>query len=471
MTIASALTSLNQDIVNARTAITNKGGTVTSGGGSSQLATDIATIPSGGSSPVITSLSITPTISAQTITAPSGTDGYSPVYVNAVTAAIDSNITAGNIKSGVPILGVTGNVVELNGETRSVSITSSAGNTFTPSSGKNAITSITVTPTNEARTVNPSTSSQSLTVNSGYSGNGTITVNPVTASIDANITAGNIKKDVQILGVTGTYEGSGGGSKYGANVNTLLGDVSANGVLQSPAEHSQLVFTGVTNISQYALYSRFYMTSVESVSFPNLTTISGTHAMDSAFNLCNHLTSASFPELTTISGSNGMYQAFRASSNYLTSASFPKLTTISGSSGMAYTFAGVTKITSISFPELTTISAYRGMGNTFYGCSMLTSASFPKLTTMSGSNCFYGTFQNCTNIANIYFNKVTTSTFASVKDQFQNMFNSSTASTSGTVNVHFPSNLSLTVSGLTGYPTFGGNSARIVLKFDLTATS
>ena len=50
MTISSALTALNTDIQNARTAITNKGGTVTSGGGSSQLAADIATIPSGGGS-------------------------------------------------------------------------------------------------------------------------------------------------------------------------------------------------------------------------------------------------------------------------------------------------------------------------------------------------------------------------------------------------------------------------------------
>ena len=32
----------------------------------------------------------------------------------------------------------------------------------------------------------------------------------VTSSIDSNITPGNIKKDVTILGVTGTYEGSGG---------------------------------------------------------------------------------------------------------------------------------------------------------------------------------------------------------------------------------------------------------------------
>lgn len=47
MTIASALADLNTDIQNARTAITNRGGTVTSGGGSSQLATDIETIPQG----------------------------------------------------------------------------------------------------------------------------------------------------------------------------------------------------------------------------------------------------------------------------------------------------------------------------------------------------------------------------------------------------------------------------------------
>lgn len=48
MTVASALTALSQDITAARTAITAKGGTVTANGGSSQLATDISTIPSGG---------------------------------------------------------------------------------------------------------------------------------------------------------------------------------------------------------------------------------------------------------------------------------------------------------------------------------------------------------------------------------------------------------------------------------------
>lgn len=57
---------------------------------------------------VIESLNVTPTTSAQTITAPSGIDGYSPINVSAVTSSIDSNITAENIKKDVSILGVTG---------------------------------------------------------------------------------------------------------------------------------------------------------------------------------------------------------------------------------------------------------------------------------------------------------------------------------------------------------------------------
>lgn len=50
---------------------------------------------------------VTPTTSKQNITADSG-KVLEKVTVNAVTAAIDANIVAGNIKSGVTILGVTG---------------------------------------------------------------------------------------------------------------------------------------------------------------------------------------------------------------------------------------------------------------------------------------------------------------------------------------------------------------------------
>lgn len=58
--------------------------------------------------PELQEKSVSPTTSQQTITPDNGKDGLSKVTVNAVTAAIDENIVAGNIKSGVTILGVTG---------------------------------------------------------------------------------------------------------------------------------------------------------------------------------------------------------------------------------------------------------------------------------------------------------------------------------------------------------------------------
>ena len=56
----------------------------------------------------IESLSVTPSTSEQEITASGTVDGYSPITVSAVTASIDENIVAENIKSGVTILGVEG---------------------------------------------------------------------------------------------------------------------------------------------------------------------------------------------------------------------------------------------------------------------------------------------------------------------------------------------------------------------------
>ena len=67
-----------------------------------------------------------------------------------------------NIKSGVSIFGINGNVTELNGETATVTPTTSS-QTITPTgTGKNALTSV--------------------------------TVNAVTSNIDQNITARQYKK-------------------------------------------------------------------------------------------------------------------------------------------------------------------------------------------------------------------------------------------------------------------------------------
>ena len=121
---------------------------------------------------------------------------------------------------------------------------------------------------------------------------------------------------------------SSGGSKYGADTNTFLGDVNASGVLQLPTEQSDLVFTGVKDVADYGLYYRFTRTKVKSASFPSLTTISGGNACYYMLQNCTALTSVSFPNLTTISGAQAcgyMLQYCTA----LTDVYFSALTTTS----------------------------------------------------------------------------------------------------------------------------------------------
>ena len=125
--------------------------------------------------PKLQSKSVTPSSSSQSITMDRGYAGLSKVTVSAVPTEIKT-ITAGT-----------------------------SATTVTPTSGK-FISSVTVNPTpTEEKTVTPTTSAQTITPTSGkYISK--VEVGAVTSAIDSNIVAENIKKDVTILGVTGTLE-------------------------------------------------------------------------------------------------------------------------------------------------------------------------------------------------------------------------------------------------------------------------
>ena len=126
------------------------------------------------------------------------------VKVNKVTAAIDSNIQAGNIKSGVTILGVTGNFQ--GGDLTTITVDSSInGATYYVPNGYYGFSQFSVEPyALQDKTVNASTISQKITADNDYNGLGTVTIKPVTASIDSDIKASNIKQGVTILGVNGS---------------------------------------------------------------------------------------------------------------------------------------------------------------------------------------------------------------------------------------------------------------------------
>lgn len=113
------------------------------------------------------------TISPNTVSQEHDSGYYDSIKVNAVTNEIDTNIKSENIKDGISILGVEGNLVELNGQT------------------------ITVAPSTAEKVINPE---------EGYNGITQVTVEAVTNNIDTNIKQENIKKDVSILGITGTLE-------------------------------------------------------------------------------------------------------------------------------------------------------------------------------------------------------------------------------------------------------------------------
>lgn len=93
--------------------------------------------------PVLTQLAASPSTVAQTFTPPQGYDGYDEVSVAAVTSAIDSNIASENIVAGKSILGVAGSATALNGTTLSITPSTSAQN-FAPVAPANGFTSVAV---------------------------------------------------------------------------------------------------------------------------------------------------------------------------------------------------------------------------------------------------------------------------------------------------------------------------------------
>lgn len=341
--------------------------------------------------PTITSLSITPSTSSQTITAPSGTDGYSPINVSAVTSSIDNNITASNIKKNVTILGVTGN--------------------YEPTLTTKSIT--------QNGTYNASSDSAD-----GYS------------SVTVNVSGG----------------GGGATSKFGMTIENLIGNVDENGALHAPATPANAVFTGVKKKYYYwdspDGYPEKFVDDVhingqniQSASFPdlvnandgeltelfannrtllnldlsNLISVTADNFFSSLCSGSSYLTSVNLSNLEYATGEGCFREAFK-NCYELTTISFPKLkeigrTGMSGSSNGVFsnTFYGDYNLTTLEFPELTKLYSaslgYMPQAAAFYGNSDIKKLYFPKLTSILNSDGVDATyvFTNCYQLTEIHF--------------------------------------------------------------------
>ena len=107
------------------------------------------------------------------------------------------------------------------------------------------VASISTTPTLQAKTATPSTSQQVITPDYNYQGLSQVTVSAVTSAIDADIVAGNIKSGVNILGVTGTYTGEGGGGG-GSTLVPTAGDYPVVGNAGLGGGGNALTSTGIS---------------------------------------------------------------------------------------------------------------------------------------------------------------------------------------------------------------------------------
>lgn len=296
--------------------------------------------------------------------------------------------------------------------------------------------------------VTPSTSAQTITAPSGTDGYSPVNVAAVTASIDSNISAENIKKDVQILGVTGSYEGSGGGSGSTPAERTVKANyyVDTSGVVHNLEDNSNVTLSAsATSITNQEFVNKYMYNS--NIKFVDL----------SAIESINCSIDEIFKNAFLGDGLSGVIEAVDLSS----------LVSIgTGSYLLSGMFAQQNNLTDVNLSKLTTITSSYAFQSCFSDCGSLETLRFKSLSDIStASMVFDSLVANCSNFSSIYFDALTSQSFGSLNNQFKRMLSGCSG-----VTVHFPSNLQSVIGSWSDVTAgFGGTNTTVL--FDLPATN
>lgn len=163
-------------------------------------------------------------------------------------------------------------------------------------------------------------------------------------------------------------------TKFGASVDTWIGDVDGNGVLNKTTWKGALNFAGVKEIALNGLrHAFYYKDNIISADFSSVTTIKQ-NGLEYAF-AYSDIKSADFSSLKTVETGGFRYSFYYST---IESIDFSSLETL-GSNSMQYTFYNA-KLTKISFPSLTSVQTDSFGSSTsngaFRGCTALTEIHF-----------------------------------------------------------------------------------------------
>lgn len=176
----------------------------------------------------------------------------------------------------------------------------------------------------------------------------------------ANTTLKSAIKDIadaiRVKGVTGTMSlnqmptkiasiPSGSQTKYGVDIDGMIGDLDNNGVLQLPTSQNTFAFhsSDIVSIDGDKFTNKFRYSYITSLDLPNLTTC-GEGSLSYMCHNCPVLAIVNIPKLT---GSPALTYSFYNCPNLRT----VNLNKLSDAGGLIYTFYGCSSLEVVDFSE------------------------------------------------------------------------------------------------------------------------